>query len=153
MSFFVPFFHKFVNLFYQFITFSYFYLTFCDFFWLSSQQILVSQDVKRTTHTNVPKTSFKDLICASSWARPNLTYLGRLKMTSKGRLWDWEVDSGRPQDVLRMSTRWSWKHVWRMMSGHLLKFLFTFHWEIIWMTKSTLNQFITQGVYRIQLNF
>ena len=110
-----------------------------------------SQDVLRMTHNNVPKTFFKDPIRPSSGGLPNLTSWGCLRMTLNGR--PREIDSGRPQDVLRTSTKWPWKHVLRTMWGHLLKFPFTFHWEIIPMTKSTLKQFNTQGVYRTQLNF
>ena len=52
------------------------------------------EDVLRTPPSNVPRTSPKD---------PILRPQGRLNLTFKGR--PWEVDSGRPQDVLRTSPR------------------------------------------------
>ena len=47
----------------------------------------------------------------TSKVRPTLTYKGR----------PWEVDSGLPHDVLRMSSRRPWTRVWGMMWGHLLE--------------------------------
>ena len=72
---------------------------------------------------NVPRTSPKDPIWPSrgcpdltSRGRPNLTSWGRPEMTSRGRLnltfkgHPWEVDSGRPQNVLRTSPRGPWEY-------------------------------------------
>ena len=58
-------------------------------------------------------------------------------LSSKGR--PWEVDSGRPQDVLRASSRGHSKHVFGTMCDHLLdapKFIFIFLSELIRSTKS-----------------
>ena len=49
------------------------------------------QENPRTSPSNVARTSPKDLIW-SSWGRPNLTFKGG----------PCEVDSWRPQDVLKM---------------------------------------------------
>ena len=68
------------------------------------------QDVRRMSPSNVPRTYPKDPIWPSrrcpnltSWGRPEMTSRGRLNLTFKGR--SWEVDSGRPQNVLRTSSR------------------------------------------------
>ena len=64
------------------------------------------QDVPRTSRSNVPRTSPKDSFdrCGDvPILRPEMTSRGRLNLMFKGR--PWEVDSGRPQDVLRTSPR------------------------------------------------
>ena len=68
------------------------------------------QDVSRTSPSNVPRTSPKDPIWPSrrrldltSQRRSNLTSWGRPNLTFKGRAW--EVDSGCPQNVLKVSPR------------------------------------------------
>ena len=70
------------------------------------------QDVPWTFPSNVPWTSPKDPIWPSqerpnltSWGYPEMTFRGRPNLTFKGR--SWEVDSGRPQDVLRTFPRGS----------------------------------------------
>ena len=76
-----------------------------------------------------------------------ILFPGSPEMTSKGRLW--EVDSGRPQNVLRTPPRGPSKHVFGTMCGHLFdvpKCLFTFFSELIRLTKSTKKQFNIQGV-------
>ena len=63
---------------------------------------------------------------------------GTFNLTSKGR--PWEVESGRPQNIIRTSPKGPSKHVFGTMWGHLLhvpKFLFTFLSELIRLTKST----------------
>ena len=75
------------------------------------------RNVQRTSPSDVPRKSPKDPIWPSpgrpnltSW-HPNLTSWGRPEMRSRGRLnltfkWrPWEVDSGRPQEVLRTTPR------------------------------------------------
>ena len=77
----------------------------------------------------VPRTS-RGRPDLTSWGRPEMTSWGRPNLTFKGRLW--EVDSGRPQDVLRTSPRRPSKH------SHLdvPTFLLTFLSELIRLTKS-----------------
>ena len=65
------------------------------------------QDVPRMSPSNVPRTSPKDPIWPSR-ERPDLTSWGRPNLTFKRRTW--EVDSGRPQNVLRTFTRGCSKH-------------------------------------------
>ena len=81
---------------------------------------IFSQDVPRTSLSNVPRTSPIDPIWPSrgrpdltSWSRPEITSRGRLNLTFKGR--PWEVDLGRPNDVLRTSRRRSSKYVFGTM--------------------------------------
>ena len=57
------------------------------------------QENPRTSPSNVARTSPKDLIW-SSWGRPEMTSRERPNLTFKGG--PCEVDSWRPQDVLKM---------------------------------------------------
>ena len=111
--------------------------------------------------SNVPRTSPKDPIWPSQ-GRPKLTTWGHLEMTSRerpnltSRIRPGGTDSGCPQDVLRMSPRRPWKHIWGKMWGHLLdvpKVLFTFLSELIRLTKPMYRQFNIQGVFRTQSNW
>ena len=104
-----------------------------------------SQDVLRTSPSNVPRTSPKDPIWPSrgcpdltSRVRPNLTskgcpemmFRGRPNPTFKGR--PWEVNSGCPQDVLRTSRRGPSEY----SNLDVPKFFLTFLSELIRLTKS-----------------
>ena len=63
---------------------------------------------------------------------------GTFNLMSKGR--PCEIESGRPQDIIRTFPRGPSKHVFGTMWGHLLhvsKFLFTFLSKLIRLTKST----------------
>ena len=91
------------------------------------------QDVPRTSPSDVPRTSPKDPIWPSrgrpdltSWGHPEMTSTGRLNLMFKGR--PWEVDSRRPQDVLRTFVQST--QTW------ISKFFLTFLSEIIRLTKS-----------------
>ena len=79
------------------------------------------------------------------WGRFEMTSWGRPRLTSKGH--SWEVVSGRPQDVLRMSPRRPGKHVLGTMWGFLLdipKFLFVFLSELI--EFSELSEGLTKSI-------
>ena len=126
------------------------------------------QDVPRTSPSNVPRASPKGPIWPSrrrpeltSRRRPSWTSWGHLEMTSNGRPnltpkgLPWEIDSRRPQNVLRTSPSWPWKHVVETMCGHLLdvpKFHFTFLSELIPLIKSIFKQLNTHGAFRTQSN-
>ena len=95
------------------------------------------QDVPRTSHSDVLRTSTKDLIWPSQGC-PHLTFWGRFEMeswgrpnlTSKGRTW--KADMGRPQNVLWTSSREPWKHVLGTMSmcWMSLNFPLLFFWNL-----------------------
>ena len=70
------------------------------------------QEISRTSSSHIPRRSPKDPTWLSrgrpdltSRGRPNLTFWVCPNLTFKGR--PWEVDFGRPQDVLRTSPRGS----------------------------------------------
>ena len=77
------------------------------------------QDVLRTSPSNVPGRSLKILFDRpgdvpiwrpnlTSWRRPEMTSRRRLNPTFKER--PWQVELGRPQDILRTSPRGSWEY-------------------------------------------
>ena len=84
-----------------------------------------SQDVSRTSPSNVPRTLPKDSIWSSrerpnltSWENPDMKSLGRPYLTFKRRAWQdyWE----RSQDVCSTSPIGPSKHVLGTMLGHQL---------------------------------
>ena len=103
------------------------------------------QDVPKTSPSNVPRTSPKDPIWPS-WGHPDLTSPGRPNIASWGRPemmsrgcpnltlkgLPWEVDSRRPQDVLRTSLRGSSEY----SNLDVPVFFVTFLSELIRLTKS-----------------
>ena len=105
--------------------------------------------------SSVHRTSPKDPIWPS-WRRLDLTSRGRLEMTSrrgpnlmfKGR--PWQVDLGRPQDVIRTSYRGHSKHFLATMWDYqldisnffaffLLFFWSLFYWPNLSKSNSTLK--------------
>ena len=77
----------------------------------------------------IPRTSPKNPIWPS-WGRPDLTSREHPNVTFTRR--PWEVDSGSPLEVLRMSPRRPSKH----SNLDVPKCLLTFLSELIWLTKS-----------------
>ena len=70
---------------------------------LSQPANISSQDVPRTSHYSIPRTSRKDTIWPS-WGCLNLTSGRRPNLTFKGH--SWEVDSRRPLEDLQNTETW-----------------------------------------------
>ena len=104
------------------------------------------QDVPRTFPSKVLRTSPKDSVWPSR-GHPDMTSTGRPNLMFKRRRW--EVDLGRPQDVLRSSPRGPSEH----SNLDVPKFLLNFLSDLIRLTKSISKHFSTQGVLRTQSNF
>ena len=75
--------------------------------WLMILQMFLLSQPANIGPQHVPRTSPKYPIWLYR-GRPSLTSRGRLNLRFKGRPWD--VDSGRPQGVLRTSARCPWEY-------------------------------------------